>query len=217
MKGGGGRERIGPYVYRWEAGCFPVTADSLALGEFVTLGRGERVLDMGCGAGLLLLKCAAREPTLTLLGVESDPACAALARENLAANGLDGIILTGDAAAPLPPAMGRAAVVVTNPPWFPPGTGEQAGPAKTEGRPLAQWLAGARRALIPGGRCALVHQAGRLVDVLEALRGAGLEPKRLQLIQHTAGAPASAVLVEGVLGGAPGLSILPARRLCEEG
>lgn len=213
VKGKGGRETIGPFTYRWDEGCFPVTADSLALGEFVTLKPGDRALDLGCGAGLLLLKCAARERDLTLYGVEAAAAAAALARENLEENSLEGEIVTGDVLGPLPGGMD---VVVSNPPWYPPNTGAFAGPAKTESATLSDWIAAGGRALVPGGRFALAHRSDRLVDLLCALRGAGLEPKRLRLLQHTADAPASTALVEAVKGGRPGLSLLPTALLREE-
>ena len=90
----GGEERLGQYTYRWDETCFPLGADSLALGEFCTLKKNDRVLDLGCGAGLLLLLCGEREPSAALFGVELDPNAARLARENLAANALAGVILT---------------------------------------------------------------------------------------------------------------------------
>ena len=64
----GGEERLGRFRYRWTETCFPLGGDSLALGEFCTLRRGDSVLDLGCGAGLLLLLCARREEGLTLTG-----------------------------------------------------------------------------------------------------------------------------------------------------
>ena len=41
---------------------------------------GDRVVDLGCGAGLLLLLCAGRQEGLTLTGVEVDPVAAGEAR-----------------------------------------------------------------------------------------------------------------------------------------
>lgn len=52
--------------------------------------------DLGCGAGALLLLLAARESTLKLSGVEISPEDGALARQNLAENGLTGTVYTGE-------------------------------------------------------------------------------------------------------------------------
>ena len=86
-------ERLGPYVYRQSDTCFPLGADSLRLAAFATVRRGDRVCDLGCGAGALLLLLAARESTLELSGVEISPEDGALARQNLAENGLTGTCL----------------------------------------------------------------------------------------------------------------------------
>lgn len=205
-------ERLGPYLYRQSDACFPLGADTLALGAFASVRRGDRVCDLGCGAGALLLLLAGRAEGLTLAGVEQDPADAALARQNLAENGLAGEIHTGDVGAlsrALP--AGGFSLVVSNPPYFVPGRGAAGGPARTEGAcGLEDWCAAAGRLVKNGGRFALVHRPERLADLLEALRSHGLEPKRLRLVQHRADAPPSAVLAEAVRQGRPGLEILPA-------
>lgn len=202
-------ERLGPYLYRWDDGCFPLGADSLALGEFCTLKPRSRVLDLGCGAGLLLLLCARREEELSLSGVELDPAAAGLARENLSENGLVGEIVTGDfEKVPLPE---KVDLVISNPPWYPNGSGEPGGPGRIEGCTLPRLCAAAARALKPRGRFALVHAPERLVDLLSALRGAGLEPKRLQFCRGREDKSPYAALVEAVKGGRPGLEIMPDR------
>lgn len=200
-------ERLGPFTYRWDERCFPLGADSLALGEFCTLKPGQYVLDLGCGAGLLLLLCARREPALTLAGVELDPYAAAMARENLKENGLQGEILTCDLRA-IPPAI-RADLAVSNPPWYPAGTGKEGGPGRMESCTLEELCATASAALKPRGRFAMVYRPEGLTDLLCALRGAGLEPKRLKLCIHAPDKPPYAVLVEAVKGGKPGLAVLP--------
>lgn len=200
------QEQLGGYVYRWDESCFPLGADSLALGEFAALRPGDRVLDLGCGAGLLLLLCARREENLTLTGVELDPHAAALARENLADNGLAGEILTGDwGALDLPPAD----LVVANPPWY--SVGQRGDAARVEGRSLDELCRSAAKVLGHRGRFALVYPPGRLVELLCALRGAGLEPKRLRLCRHSPDRVPYAALIEAVKGGRPGLDILPDR------
>jgi 16S rRNA (guanine1207-N2)-methyltransferase len=73
---------------------------------------GGAVLDLGCGYGALGCTLAARGARTTM--IDSDWRAVKLARSNLAANGLDGEVLIGDAAAALPP--GSFALVVSNPP-----------------------------------------------------------------------------------------------------
>ena len=202
-------EQLGPYSYRWNEACFPLGADSLALGEFCTLKGRDRVLDLGCGAGLLLLLCARRQPGAVLFGVEADPAAAGLARENLERNALAGEILFGDLRKiPLPEKMD---LVVSNPPWYPRGSGGEGGPGRTEDCTLPQLCQTAAKVLKTKGRFTLVHVPERLTDLLTELRKTGLEPKRLQFCRGRGDKSPYAVLLEAVKGGRPGLTILPDR------
>ena len=204
-----GMARLGPFTYR--QGGFPLGQDTLLLGRFATLRRGGRVCDLGCGAGALPLLLLARESSLDLSGVELDGEAAALARRNLAENGLSGVIRTGDlrrVREQFP--AGRFDLVVSNPPYFPAGSGESGGSARMElCCTLTQVCAAAAFLLKNGGRFALVHRPERLAGLMEALGQSGLEPKRLQMVQHDRDKPPSAVLVEAVRQGRPGLSVLP--------
>ncbi len=193
-------ESLPPYTYRWDETCFPLGADSLALGAFCTVKPGDRVLDLGCGAGLLLLLCA-RRGAGTLHGVELAPHAADLARENLAQNGLVGNILTGDLRRTELP---QADLVVSNPPWY--STGQKGDAAHVESCTLPEWCAAGAKVLPHRGRFAVAYPPERLVDLFVALRGAGLEPKRLQLCRHAPDKPPYAALVEAVKGGKPQLS-----------
>ena len=55
----------------------------------------------------------------------------------------------------------------------------------------------------------MVYPALRLVDLLQFMRSANLEPKRLRMVHSFADAKASLVLVEGVKGGRSGNDALP--------
>ena len=72
-----------------------------------------------------------------------------------------------------------------------------------------QPCAAAGRLLKNGGRFALCYRPERMPDLLCALRGAGLEPKRLKLLCHSPTHPPYGMVVEAVKQGRPGLSILP--------
>lgn len=198
-------EQLGPYTLSWEDGVFPLGGDALALGAFSTVKPGWRVCDLGTGSGGLLLLLARRAENLTLTGIDIDPLSARIARENLAANSLPGEILTGDLRRESLPAGGFD-LVVSNPPYFPVGSGKSGGPARSEEFcSLAELCAAASRLVKNGGRFALCHRPERLVDVLCALRSCRLEPKRLKLAAHGPGHPPSLLLVEAVKQGRPGL------------
>lgn len=201
-------EQLGPYTLSWEKGVFPLGGDALALGEFASVKPGWRVCDLGTGSGALLLLLARRAEGLALTGVELDPLSARTARENLAANGLTGKIVTGDLrTVPLP--AGGFDLVISNPPYFPVGSGKSGGPARSEEFcSLAELCAAAGQLVKNGGRFALCHRPERLVDVLCALRSRGLEPKRLKLVSHSPDRPPALALVEAVRQGRPGLTIL---------
>ena len=203
-----GPEQLGPYTLCQPEGVFPLGEDALALGGFATVKRGWRVCDLGTGSGCLLLLLAGREEELRLSGVDRDPAAAQAARDNLARNGLSGEIWTGDWRA-VPFAPGSFDLVISNPPYFKAGSGGDGGTARMEEAALTDWCAAAGRLTKNGGRFALVHRPERLAELFLTLARSGLEPKRLQLIQHDAHTPPSAVLVEAVRQGRPGLEVLP--------
>jgi len=207
-----GSEQLGPYRYEQSDSCFPLGQDSLALADFATLRRGDKVCDLGCGAGALLLLLAGRQSTLELSGVEISPEDSAMASKNLEKNGLTGEIYTGDVrqvCKTLP--AGGFSLVISNPPYFRAGSGGDGGAARMEEATLTDWCAAAGRLVKNGGRFALVHRPERLAELFAALQNSGLEPKRLQLIQHKEDTPPSAVLVEAVRQGRPGLEVLPVR------
>ena len=204
-----GREQLGPYTLSWPEGVFPLGGDALALGEFATVRPRWRVCDLGTGSGALLLMLARRAEGLSLTGVERDPLSARTARDNLAANGLPGELVLGDwREAPLP--AGVFDLVVSNPPYFPPGSGRGNDPARMELHGgLEELCAAAGRLLKNGGRFALCHRPERLCDVLCTLRARGLEPKRLKLVAHSPAHSPALLLVEAVKGGRPGLTVEP--------
>lgn len=195
---------------------FRLTRDALALARFATLHPGDRVCDLGCGVGNLLVPLGARAPGLTLDGVELRQEAAGLCRENLKANGLTGTVVTGDLNLRHPELpWGSYDLVVANPPYFPPDTGkisprDARAQARTEGSySLASACRGAARLCKYGGRFALCLRPERLPELFGALAAAGVEPKRLQLWQPGSDREANLALVEGRKGGRPGLRVLP--------
>ena len=199
-------------------GLFKLGQDALLLADFATVRPGERVCDLGCGVGVLPLLLLDREESLRITGVELCPEACELARRNLAENDLPGTVLQGDVRriSRLLPA-GQTDLVICNPPYFPAGAGGVAqgarGLARSDGAfSLAELIAAARWLLKNGGRLALCWRPARLAELLCALSGAELEPKRLRLVQ-AGDRPPFLALAECRRQGRPGLEVLPVLRL----
>lgn len=191
-------------------GVFRLGSDSEALGGFAQVKKKEKVLDLGCGGGVLGLYLLSREPSLQVTGLELNPAAAGLARENFAANALEANVVQGDLrhVRTLFPA-GHFDLVISNPPYFAAGSGYSGGSARMEEDcTLDEVCAAAGWCVKNGGRFAIVHRPERLVDLFCALRQYDMEPKRMQFVQARE-LPPSAVLVEAYKQGKSGLSVLP--------
>lgn len=207
-------EHIGPYTLRQRSELPRLGTDSLLLSQFVTLRPKDRVLDLGCGVGVLAVLLAQRAQGLTLDGVELHPVAAALAEENLRENDLSGTILHQDLREKGWFSQGHYDLIVTNPPYFSAGSGmtatRQPAAARAE---LTCTIEDLCRAAAPrlktGGRFGLVCRTERLTDWMVALRAHNLEPKRLQLMQTTPQKPPKLFLLEAVRQGKPGLRVEP--------
>lgn len=193
-------------------GSFRLGTDSVLLAQFLTLPPRADVADLGSGCGTLGLLLCARDRTCRVTGVELDGTAHAAALENIRANRLQERMSAclGDVREirKLLPAGGFDCVIA-NPPYFPTGSGKPSrahAMARSEQTlPLDALCAAAAWLLPDGGRFALVHRPERLCDVFCAMRGAGVEPKRVRLVRHRANAPVCLVLVEGRRGGRSGL------------
>lgn len=191
--------------------------DAALLAAACDAAKGARVLEAGCGVGAALLAAAARRPEAVFVGLERDSGAAAIARENVALNGLEGRveIRDGDVARPfartgLPPFD----VFLANPPYFDDAMSLRAPAPEKRGAWIADgglgaWTAFAGKALREGGTIIFIHRADRLPDLLGRL-GAHSGSFRVRPIHPFADAPAKRVLVRAVKTGKAPLVLLPA-------
>lgn len=192
-------------------GHLKLGADAVLLAAFCP--PAERICELGCGVGNVLLALAGRQPEATLVGVEINPDAAALCRESVALNALgDRVeIVTGDLRE-FPPASAPPAfdLVVMNPPYLRAGTvRESPDPARNLERvdrtaAPCDVASAAARLLCVGGALCLVLRYDRLGDYLAALAEAALAVRELRPVAHTAGREPSLVLVRAEKGGEAG-------------
>ena len=210
------QNRLWPDGPFYRAAGFPISTDSILLSAFARIQGTQRCVDLGCGAGLLLVLLGSRCPKAELTGIELQPDIAEAARQNLTVNGHHAKIITGDLRqhrALLP--AGQYDLVVANPPYFPVGSGAAAGnPVRAAARSeadctLSQLCTAAAWLCRTGGAFCLVHKPERLSELCVCLTQSGLEPKRLRFVCSKVGAAPSLILMEGRRGARPGLVIHP--------
>lgn len=182
--------------------------DAVLLAAGVPARPGERVLEAGCGSGAGFLCLAARVPGLRILAVERDPALAALAAANAAANGLgDRVEVLCADVRDLTLARGLPACdhAFANPPYWPGGTAppeasrrrathEEAGGG---GAGLGDWAAFLAAPLRRRGSLSLILPAARLQAGMAALGSAGCGSVRLLPFWPREGQAARRVLLQG--------------------
>ena len=205
----GGRVRLAQPRRGYRAAIDPVL-----LAAFVPARPGERVLDLGCGAGAAALCLAARVAGLELHGLEVQPAYAALAYRNAAANGTVLAVHDGDVRRP-PPELRVLAFdqVLANPPFHGPEAAAAPDPGRDtalrEGEAtLADWIDAGLRRLRPGGALTLVHRPDRLAAILAAL-GTRAGAVDLLPVAPRAGAPATRLLLRARKGSRAPLRLWP--------
>src|SRR3569833_2351262 len=160
----GGRVRLLQPAKGYRAGM-----DAALLAAACDARTGERMLDVGCGPGAVLLQAAVRRPDARFWGLERDPEAADLARQAAELNGISGRveILAGDVAA------GFAALklrpfdaVLSNPPFFDDAAAIR-GPhparrgAYLADAGLAAWIGFLAAAAREGGSLTQLHRAAR--------------------------------------------------------
>ena len=137
----------------------------LALEHLARRGRWRRVLDLGCGSGILAIAAAKLWPA-RVLATDNDPVAVAVGRENAAKNGVEhrtGWLQSEGYGNPLVRARAPFDVILAN----------------ILADPLCELARGTARHLAPGGSTVLSglldRQAAR---VIEAHRSAGLRLRR---------------------------------------
>ena len=194
---------------------FRLSTDSVACAWFARFAGRSCIADLGCGSGAIALMLLASDPSLHLTGIELQPEAAAAARENAASNQVDFTVVEGDLRQ-IRTLLSANSMdgVISNPPYFPVGSGKQAVGALAKARSeetcsLSQLCDAADWLLRWGGRFVLVHRPERLADLIWELRSRRMEPKRIRFVRHKPGSPVSLVLLEARKGGNPGLAYEP--------
>jgi tRNA1Val (adenine37-N6)-methyltransferase len=192
--------------------------DSILLADFATIRSAARVIDLGTGNGVLALILAYRYPSILITGVEIQRQMAERAARNIRLNGYEDRIAIGQmdiasTVARFKPESFDS--VICNPPYRQTTTGRLSLSSERQiarheiKATLDDFVAAAAFLLKNKGSFACIQLGDRTVDLVSAMRSAGLEPKRLRTVHAFSDAEASLVLVEAVKAGRKGIDILP--------
>jgi tRNA1Val (adenine37-N6)-methyltransferase len=190
--------------------------DAILLAKFVTIRQGDVVVDLGTGCGVIPLILLLTKRVGYVFGLEIQEELAGQAARNVLLNGFNDKmrVVLGDIKNP-PIAEKSSDVVICNPPYRQVKSGRiNPDPRRAIARheimaSIDDILRAARNVLRKKGRFALIYSSVRLVDILARMRRFTLEPKKIQIIYPDLNSGAKLVLVEGILGGRPGLKISP--------
>lgn len=181
--------------------------DAVLLADFARVEARSSVADFGTGTGILPLLLAGREKGAHFDAFEIQPDMADMAKRSVDLNGLQERIAVHHLPveqADTVLAPGSLDVIVCNPPYGVPGTTLlnpnaalcTARHQSPEG--LMTWFRMAYRLLRGKGRFNMIYPAPRMLEAMDELKQARLEPKRFRLIYPHADKSANLVLIEAM-------------------
>ncbi len=146
--------------------------------------NAQRYLDLGCGIGSVLLMVSWKLDHALVVGIEAQPVSAALARRNLAHNGLEGraAIVCGDLREEVLTLKDKFDLVSGTPPYLPLGTAlvspdPQRAAARIELRGgIEDYLEAAAKVVASEGRVVMCADGRRPDRVTRGAEAAGLVP-----------------------------------------
>lgn len=194
--------------------CFGM--DAVLLSGFVQVKPREIVLDLGTGTGIIPILLEAKTPGAHFTGLEIQPESADMAKRSVCYNQLETKINIEigdikDASA----IFGASSfdVITTNPPYM---TGNHGLTNQNQAIAIARHeilcslediIRESARILKPQGRFYMVHRPFRLAEIMVLMHQYGLEPKRMQLVYPFADKEPNMVLIEGLRGGNPRITV----------
>ena len=194
--------------------CFGI--DAVLLSGFARGKKGESILDLGTGTGVIpiLLSAKTKAESITALEIQQDSV--EMAQRSVALNGLQNKIkiIQGDIKEVPKSSLARKFHVVTsNPPYMNEGGGlVNPDSAKAIARheilcSLEDVICAASMALMTGGRFYMVHRPHRLADIIVLCRKYKLEPKRVRFVHPFVDKAPTMVLIEAGYGANPMIKV----------
>lgn len=192
--------------------CFGI--DAVLLSDFADSKRGEKVLDIGTGTGIIPILMSAKTKGEHFTGLEIQDESAEMAVRSVKLNNLSEKIdiVNGDIKDALSLFERESFNVITsNPPYMVESAGEG---NEDEPKSIARHeikctlddvIREGSKLLKVSGRFYMVHRPFRLVEIFDTFRKYKLEPKRMRLVHPYVDKEPNMVLIEAVKGAKSGI------------
>lgn len=194
--------------------CFGM--DAVLLSGFANVKPGETAIDLGTGTGIIPILLEAKTQGEHFTGLEIQPESADMAKRSVAYNQLEhkiNIEIGNIKDASTQFGASSFHVVTTNPPYM---TGQHGLTNPNEAKAIARHeilctledvIRESARLLKPNGRFYMVHRPFRLAEIMSLMHQYGLEPKRMRLVYPFVDKEPNMVLIEGLRGGKPRITV----------
>ena len=191
--------------------------DPILLADFVTAQKGDRVIDLGTGSGVIALTLAKRFKDIEIVGLELQEGLIKVARENVIArrSGLNIEIIKGDIRDVKSMFDAESFdIVVGNPPYRKVDDGrinpdrEKAIARHEIEITLSEFLKAGRYLLKNLGSVNIIYHPYRLTELLFTMTENKITPKRIQFIHPKIDSKAEMVMVEGIKNGKSELMVM---------
>lgn len=194
--------------------CFGM--DAVLLSGFAHARKGDKLLDMGTGTGIIPILMEAKTECSHLIGLEIQEESADMARRSVGLNGLSDkiTIVTGDikeADNIFPSASFDC--ITCNPPYM---IGQHGLTNPEEPKAIARHevlctlddvIRQSAKLLKSGGHFYMVHRPFRLAEIMTTMSQYKLEPKRMRLVYPYVDKEPNMVLIEATRGGKPRMTV----------
>lgn len=196
--------------------CFGI--DAVLLSDFAKVRKGQKVLDLCTGSGVIPILLAAKTEGSQFCGLELQAEYADMAKRSVELNHLEEKvnIVCGDVK-DIKELFSTASfqVVTANPPYMTEHHGlKNFYEPKTIARhevalSLRDVIAAASYALPQNGSFFMIHKPFRLAEIFKVMKEYHLEPKRMRLVHPYVDKEPTMILMEGLKGGRERITIEP--------
>lgn len=205
---------------------FRFGVDAVLLGNFAEIKKGDKVIDLCSGTGIVPFIIAGKKEPEKIIGLEIQEELAEMAARSSSLNSLKGRVefIKGDLKnLKLLATLGKFNAVTVNPPYK---SADSSLLSLNEKEKIARFeikcnlddvIKASKLLLIDNGKLFMVHRPDRMADIFETLRKYKIEPKKVKFVHPDIHKTPNIMLIEAQNNGGKFLKILPPLYVYENG